>query len=67
MQHTVIPSWYQREGYIKAMGDLIEKELGNFDCPEKVIFLVQVSVLLAYTKKIAFIYTFFSLLVGTTI
>lgn len=37
MQHTVIPSWYQREGYIKAMADLIQKELGNFDCPEEVI------------------------------
>ncbi|GFZ18726.1 ferrochelatase 2 [Actinidia rufa] len=35
MQHTVIPSWYQREGYIKAMANLIEKELGNFDYPEK--------------------------------
>lgn len=36
MQHTVIPSWYQREGYIKAMSDLIEKELKSFDNPEKV-------------------------------
>lgn len=36
MQHTVIPSWYQREGYIKAMADLIEKELRNFDFREKV-------------------------------
>lgn len=36
MQHTVIPSWYQREGYIKAMANLIEKELKSFDCPEKV-------------------------------
>lgn len=40
MQHTVIPSWYQREGYIKAMADLIEKELRNFDCPEQVVNLV---------------------------
>lgn len=36
MQHTVIPSWYQREGYIKAMADLIEKELKRFDLPEQV-------------------------------
>jgi len=36
MQHTVIPSWYQREGYINAMANLIEKELKGFDCPEKV-------------------------------
>lgn len=37
MQHTVIPSWYQREGYINAMANLIEKEMKGFDCPEKVI------------------------------
>ena len=36
MQHTVIPSWYQREGYIKAMANLIEKELKGFDRPEEV-------------------------------
>jgi ferrochelatase len=37
MQHTVIPSWYQREGYIKSMTNLIEKELEKFDRPEQVI------------------------------
>lgn len=36
MQHTVIPSWYQREGYIKAMATLIENELTKFPEPEKV-------------------------------
>lgn len=36
MQHTVIPSWYQREGYIKAMANLIQSELGKFDSPSKV-------------------------------
>jgi hypothetical protein len=36
MQHTVLPSWYQREGYIKAMSNLIEKELKSFDCPKEV-------------------------------
>lgn len=36
MQHTVIPSWYQREGYIKAMATLIEKELLKFPKPQKV-------------------------------
>ncbi|XP_024926787.1 ferrochelatase-2, chloroplastic isoform X2 [Ziziphus jujuba] len=35
MQHTVIPSWYQREGYIKAMANLIEMELKIFDSPDK--------------------------------
>lgn len=44
MQHTVIPSWYQREGYIKAMADLIEKELQKFDCPEEVIMFLQMHI-----------------------
>lgn len=52
MQHTVIPSWYQREGYIKAMADLIEKELGNFDSPDKVmIFFSAHGVPLAYVEE----------------
>lgn len=38
MQHTVIPSWYQREGYIKAMADLMEKELKSFERPKEVVF-----------------------------
>lgn len=42
MQHTVIPSWYQREGYIKAMADLIQKELGNFDSSDEVIMIVEI-------------------------
>jgi len=42
MQHTVIPSWYQRQGYIKAMANLIEKELKSFDCPEEVQHFVDV-------------------------
>lgn len=37
MQHTVIPSWYQREGYIKAMADLMEKELKSFERPGEVV------------------------------
>ena len=27
LKHTVIPSWYQRRGYVSAMADLIEREL----------------------------------------
>jgi len=27
MAHTVIPSWYQRPGYVRAMADLIQTEL----------------------------------------
>jgi protoporphyrin/coproporphyrin ferrochelatase len=40
MQHTVIPSWYQREGYIKAMATLIENELTKFPEPGKVRTMV---------------------------
>eukprot|EP00268_Persea_americana_P008981 TRINITY_DN1352_c1_g1_i5.p1 TRINITY_DN1352_c1_g1~~TRINITY_DN1352_c1_g1_i5.p1 ORF type:complete len:548 (-),score=99.33 TRINITY_DN1352_c1_g1_i5:412-2055(-) len=52
MQHTVIPSWYQREGYIKAMVNLIEKELQKFENPEKVmIFFSAHGVPLAYVEE----------------
>ncbi|KAL8246305.1 hypothetical protein R6Q59_007521 [Mikania micrantha] len=52
MQHTVIPSWYQREGYIKSMADLIEKELKTFNNPEKVmIFFSAHGVPLAYVEE----------------
>lgn len=52
MQHTVIPSWYQREGYIKAMANLIEKELEGFDSPEEVmIFFSAHGVPLAYVEE----------------
>lgn len=36
LKHTVIPSWYQRPGYVGAMVDLIEQELNKFDTPEQV-------------------------------
>ncbi|KAL1173547.1 hypothetical protein V6Z11_A05G419900 [Gossypium hirsutum] len=52
MQHTVIPSWYQREGYIKSMANLIEKALKKFDRPEKVvIFFTAHGVPLAYVEE----------------
>lgn len=33
---SVINSWYQREGYIKSMADLISKELDRFSVPAQV-------------------------------
>ena len=36
LKHTVIPSWYQRTGYVNAMADLIEAELVKFDSPDGV-------------------------------
>ncbi|KAG0491247.1 hypothetical protein HPP92_004645 [Vanilla planifolia] len=52
MQHTVIPSWYQRDGYIKAMANLIEQELKTFESPQKVrIFFSAHGVPLAYVEE----------------
>ncbi|XP_020582573.1 ferrochelatase-2, chloroplastic isoform X2 [Phalaenopsis equestris] len=52
MQHTVIPSWYQREGYIKAMANLIEKELEIFESSQQVmIFFSAHGVPLAYVEE----------------
>ncbi len=30
MQHTVVPSWYQRPGYVRAMSRLVLRELRSF-------------------------------------
>lgn len=54
MQHTVIPSWYQREGYIKAMANLIEKELQKFERPDKVIHCNLLLVWSFYNSAIDF-------------
>ncbi|GKD94493.1 ferrochelatase-2, chloroplastic-like protein [Tanacetum coccineum] len=32
---AIIQSWYQREGYVKSMADLIQKELQSFGSPEE--------------------------------
>ncbi|KAE8100000.1 hypothetical protein FH972_017939 [Carpinus fangiana] len=34
---SIIKSWYQRQGYVKSMADLIEKELKSFSKPEEVM------------------------------
>ncbi|KAK2377061.1 ferrochelatase-2, chloroplastic [Trifolium repens] len=54
MQHIVLPSWYQREGYIKAMSNLIEKRLNSFDCPKDrvMIFFSAHGVPLAYVEEV---------------
>lgn len=36
LKHTVIPSWYQRPGYVSAMSDLIETEMAGFSSTEGV-------------------------------
>ncbi|KAL6208002.1 hypothetical protein ACLB2K_018954 [Fragaria x ananassa] len=48
---SVINSWYQREGYIKSMADLISKELDRFSEPAQVtIFFSAHGVPLSYVK-----------------
>lgn len=34
---SIIESWYQRDGYIKSMADLIQKELLSFSNSDEVI------------------------------
>ena len=36
VRHVVIPSWYQRPGYVRSMADLIQVELTRFSDPNSV-------------------------------
>ena len=47
---SIIESWYQREGYVKSMADLIEKELSVFSNPEEVCTFPALVLLLAFSK-----------------
>lgn len=48
---SIIKSWYQREGYIKSMADLIERELQIFSKPEEVmIFFSAHGVPISYVE-----------------
>ncbi|PIN16851.1 Protoheme ferro-lyase (ferrochelatase) [Handroanthus impetiginosus] len=48
---AIIKSWYQREGYIKSMADLIEKELQMFPNPqEAMIFFSAHGVPVSYVE-----------------
>lgn len=49
---SIIQSWYQREGYVKSMADLIEKELQSFSNPEEVmIFFSAHGVPVSYVES----------------
>ncbi|CAN6539702.1 unnamed protein product [Malus baccata var. baccata] len=51
MPVSIINSWYQREGYIKSMADLISKELESFSEPAEVmIFFSAHGVPLSYVE-----------------
>eukprot|EP00892_Ulva_mutabilis_P010467 jgi/Ulvmu1/7793/UM004_0022.1 len=52
LEHTVIPSWYQRRGYVVAMADLIEKELQTFSAKEQVeLFFSAHGVPVSYVEQ----------------
>lgn len=51
--HTVIPSWYQRPGYVSAMVDLIQRELESFT-PEEIEHARKEQPNITATKHILF-------------
>lgn len=52
LKHTVIASWYWREGYLTAMADLIEAELRKFEKPDDVeIFFSAHGVPTSYVEE----------------
>lgn len=52
LKHTVIPSWYQRQGYVAAMADLIVTELEKFsDVPVTEIFFSAHGVPKSYVEE----------------
>lgn len=52
IDYTVITSWYQRAGYLRAMADLIAKELDRFPNPDSVhLFFSAHGVPLSYVEE----------------
>ena len=52
MEYTVIPSWYQHPGYLKAMADLITKELDKVSNPDQAhIFFSAHGVPVSYVEE----------------
>ncbi|HEY9906041.1 MAG TPA: ferrochelatase, partial [Thermosynechococcaceae cyanobacterium] len=52
IDHTVIPSWYDRPGYLKAMADLIAQELDQFPNPDRVqVFFSAHGVPVSYVEE----------------
>lgn len=50
--YTVIPSWYQRSGYLEAMADLIRQELDKSDNPDQAhIFFSAHGVPISYVEE----------------
>lgn len=52
IEYTVIPSWYQRSGYIQAMAELIAQELDHCPNPQEVhIFFSAHGVPVSYVEE----------------
>lgn len=52
IEHTVIPSWYNRPGYVKAMAQLIAQQLDQFEDPEGVhLFFSAHGVPVSYVEE----------------
>ncbi len=52
IEHTAIPSWYQRSGYLQAMAQLIAQELEQFEHPDQVhIFFSAHGVPISYVEE----------------
>ncbi|GLC34324.1 hypothetical protein PLESTM_000182600 [Pleodorina starrii] len=52
LRHTVIPSWYQRRGYVCAMADLIVQELRKFnEVPSVEVFFSAHGVPKSYVEE----------------
>ena len=53
LNYTVVPSWYDRPGYIQAMADLIAQELSHCPNPEQVhLFFSAHGVPLSYVEEV---------------
>jgi len=52
IDHSVIPSWFQRQGYLNAMADLIHQELDTLENPDTVhIFFSAHGVPVSYVEE----------------
>lgn len=52
IDYTVIPSWYDRPGYLRAMADLITQALSQFSNPDQVhVFFSAHGVPVSYVKE----------------
>ena len=52
IDYTVIPSWYDRPGYLRAMADLIATELDQFPNPDRVqVFFSAHGVPVSYVEE----------------